>query len=247
MVFNNKILSPNLDDSDQPPASLLEENPDIAAVLAMPVELNLPSGGLFDEYADQLEMPVEEYVENKAAAEAEYGRIFSDRDEDELSSEELNSQISSMQDTEETSVSLLDEGITQEAWDETESSLSGLGALAGGAAILAGAGVAMAKMAPKEKEQQIEQTEHQDLKGWYYHVNGQTIGPVDEAMLKQLLLHGELDPNIYVWKQGMAAWATAVEANLLPQQPAPQISFCGKCGNQLKPGAKFCGKCGHKI
>ena len=44
---------------------------------------------------------------------------------------------------------------------------------------------------------------------WYYTKNGQKIGPITDADLKQLAISGNLSPSDQVWKEGMAGWTTA--------------------------------------
>jgi hypothetical protein len=41
---------------------------------------------------------------------------------------------------------------------------------------------------------------------WYYTVNNQPVGPVDEDKLKQLLASQSINANTLVWKEGMAEW-----------------------------------------
>ena len=41
---------------------------------------------------------------------------------------------------------------------------------------------------------------------WYYTVNNQPVGPVDEENLKQLLASQSINTNTLVWKEGMAEW-----------------------------------------
>ena len=44
-----------------------------------------------------------------------------------------------------------------------------------------------------------------------YHVsvNGQQSGPFNVTQLQQLVQQGQITPQTYVWKQGMAGWETA--------------------------------------
>lgn len=44
---------------------------------------------------------------------------------------------------------------------------------------------------------------------WYYLKNGQRLGPVSAADLKNLATAGELVPDDPVWKEGMAGWEPA--------------------------------------
>jgi hypothetical protein len=44
---------------------------------------------------------------------------------------------------------------------------------------------------------------------WHYSSNGQQLGPVNSAQLKQLAASGQLQASDMVWKDGMADWAPA--------------------------------------
>lgn len=46
-------------------------------------------------------------------------------------------------------------------------------------------------------------------KSWYYAINNERMGPVDEADLAPLLANGTIGPQTLVWCEGMADWATA--------------------------------------
>jgi hypothetical protein len=59
---------------------------------------------------------------------------------------------------------------------------------------------------------------------YFVSIGGQQAGPFSSAQLPQLVQNGNLTPQTYVWKQGMAQWDVA--ANLpelaplfMPQQP----------------------------
>ncbi len=61
---------------------------------------------------------------------------------------------------------------------------------------------------------------------YYIGINGQQYGPCDWNKLKQLVQQGQLTQQSYVWKNGMAQWATAgAVAELAPlfQGTAPQM------------------------
>lgn len=53
---------------------------------------------------------------------------------------------------------------------------------------------------------------------WHYLLNGQQLGPVDEATLQQLLTGGSLTAETLLWREGMAGWLPVREAasHLLP-------------------------------
>jgi len=40
-------------------------------------------------------------------------------------------------------------------------------------------------------------------------INGQASGPFDWAQLQELVVNGQLNKNVHVWKQGMANWELA--------------------------------------
>jgi hypothetical protein len=66
---------------------------------------------------------------------------------------------------------------------------------------------------------------------WYYSVNNQPVGPVDEDYLRNLVRSGTLSPDTYVWKEGLAEWVALGNSGVLSapnspaaawQQPYPQ-------------------------
>jgi hypothetical protein len=54
---------------------------------------------------------------------------------------------------------------------------------------------------------------------WYYARNDQQFGPVSAAELKQLADSGRLAPDDLLWREGMDAWATAVNLRGLFDEP----------------------------
>jgi hypothetical protein len=62
---------------------------------------------------------------------------------------------------------------------------------------------------------------------WYYTINNQQFGPVDEAKIKELAASGSINANTLVWAAGMAAWAPVSQTPLasllgnLPPAPPP--------------------------
>lgn len=44
---------------------------------------------------------------------------------------------------------------------------------------------------------------------WYYRQDDRTIGPIREEQLRELADGGELRPDTYVWREGMADWVPA--------------------------------------
>lgn len=62
---------------------------------------------------------------------------------------------------------------------------------------------------------------------WFYTVNGQQAGPVDDAQLRSMIQSGQVRPMDLVWREGMANWAEVhsvpefgglVTAASMPQQ-----------------------------
>ncbi len=49
---------------------------------------------------------------------------------------------------------------------------------------------------------------------WYYTVNNQPVGPIDEEKLKQLLANRTINANTLVWKEGMAEWKPLAQTEL---------------------------------
>lgn len=59
---------------------------------------------------------------------------------------------------------------------------------------------------------------------WYYNVNNQPVGPVDDATITSLVQTGRIAPTTLVWQEGMAAWqalGTTTLAAMVPVAPAP--------------------------
>jgi len=60
---------------------------------------------------------------------------------------------------------------------------------------------------------------------WYYAVNGQQAGPVEDAELQQLAVAGAVTASTLVWRAGMEAWAafgTLVAPALVATNPCVQ-------------------------
>lgn len=59
---------------------------------------------------------------------------------------------------------------------------------------------------------------------WMLAINGQQSGPFNVSQLQQLVANGTLNPNVHVWRQGMANWELAgsvAELAVLFAPPAP--------------------------
>jgi len=68
---------------------------------------------------------------------------------------------------------------------------------------------------------------------WYYAVNGQQAGPVEDAELQRMAAAGEVTPATLVWRAGMDAWATLGSL----QAPAGPTEKCAHCG-QAQPASR---------
>jgi uncharacterized RDD family membrane protein YckC len=70
---------------------------------------------------------------------------------------------------------------------------------------------------------------------WYYGVNGQRQGPVEDAALETLELSGTIEWSTPVWRQGMAAWKPFGEIF----QRASVL--CHECGRQVdeEPAVRY--------
>jgi len=61
---------------------------------------------------------------------------------------------------------------------------------------------------------------------WYFTSNGQQMGPVSGATLRDLAVQGQLKPTDLVWRDGMSAWTPAsATRGLFPSQPPPLESI----------------------
>jgi hypothetical protein len=62
---------------------------------------------------------------------------------------------------------------------------------------------------------------------WYYTVNNQPVGPIDEEKLRQLLTSHTINANTLVWKEGMAEWKPLAQtelSKLLSGMPVPPMA-----------------------
>ena len=59
---------------------------------------------------------------------------------------------------------------------------------------------------------------------WYYAINGQQMGPIDEAQLKELLANGSINEGTLVWKNGMSTWQPLSQVHLGAESTASQAS-----------------------
>ncbi|MBM3785199.1 MAG: RDD family protein [Acidobacteria bacterium] len=83
---------------------------------------------------------------------------------------------------------------------------------------------------------------------WYYVLNGQQAGPVDDSELQRLFADGTLNGEAPIWRAGMPQWAPLGSLFTLP--PPPGYGQCLQCGNRFPPeqtialaGGKVCAAC----
>lgn len=72
---------------------------------------------------------------------------------------------------------------------------------------------------------------------WYYAINGQQMGPVDEARIKELLANGTISESTLVWTNGMSTWQPLAQVNLdrgsAQLQPAVSVTPPGLIDPQV--------------
>src|ERR1700677_3209248 len=61
----------------------------------------------------------------------------------------------------------------------------------------------------------------EDAMQWYYTVQGQRQGPVDDAGLEDLVRQGVIRDDSYVWREGLAEWQLYSAVKPGPPAPAP--------------------------
>jgi uncharacterized RDD family membrane protein YckC len=87
---------------------------------------------------------------------------------------------------------------------------------------------------------------------WYYALNNQQLGPVDEQTLQGLVSAGTINGQTLVWREGMGEWvALSIAPNLPPDllaliTSAPAIAATGSHApiSNLPPGKVRCAECG---
>ncbi len=74
---------------------------------------------------------------------------------------------------------------------------------------------------------------------WYYEQNGNRIGPVDEATMRQLIANRVISIDTLVWTNGMANWTPLQQTQLAAGLPVPPPSPATAPGPQsFNPNAK---------
>ena len=56
---------------------------------------------------------------------------------------------------------------------------------------------------------------------WYYEQNGNRMGPVDEAMMRELVANRTISIDTLVWTNGMANWTPLQQTQLAAGLPVP--------------------------
>jgi uncharacterized RDD family membrane protein YckC len=70
---------------------------------------------------------------------------------------------------------------------------------------------------------------------WYYHLNGNTVGPVEAPQLQDLLHARTIGPDTLVWREGMAQWVPY------------QSSLAGATGPTASADSQPCVECGRRF
>lgn len=58
---------------------------------------------------------------------------------------------------------------------------------------------------------------------WFYAVNGEKTGPLDEAKMKELVSSGVINADTLVWTEGMPEWKKASESTLFSEGNIPPL------------------------
>ena len=65
---------------------------------------------------------------------------------------------------------------------------------------------------------------------WYYTLNNQQVGPVDEKEIKKLVDSGVINQATMLWTNGMAGWAPISQTPLASLMggvvPPPMVRIC---------------------
>jgi hypothetical protein len=64
---------------------------------------------------------------------------------------------------------------------------------------------------------------------WYYALNDEQLGPVDQATLDQLAQEGTITPQTLVWHSGLRDWQSLAVALRPPNAPASGGNLCSEC------------------
>ena len=99
---------------------------------------------------------------------------------------------------------------------------------------------------------------------WFYALEDESKGPVDEDELLRLVAQGVIIPSSLVWNKTMAEWAKFADTRLaaraaqgpppLPPVAKPAVEkvnsaagVCPSCGHASGPTDRFCPECGSPL
>jgi ribosomal protein L40E len=91
---------------------------------------------------------------------------------------------------------------------------------------------------------------------WFYLLNGERVGPVSTATLKELAAEGEIQATDMVWREGLPQWVSAGSIKGLINQPTPpppvptprpSVKACPYCHAEVPEAARKCRHCGEII
>jgi hypothetical protein len=77
---------------------------------------------------------------------------------------------------------------------------------------------------------------------WYYSINNERFGPVDQSSFDELVSRGEVKPETLIWREGMENWATYAAVHsatlssaqpVIPNSAAPAGPSCSRCGRSF--------------
>src|SRR5665213_2323233 len=57
------------------------------------------------------------------------------------------------------------------------------------------------------------------MPSWYYTVNGEQLGPVEESAIRKLAAGRGISPEDLVWRDGMPEWISAADAGFFGGGP----------------------------
>jgi uncharacterized RDD family membrane protein YckC len=72
---------------------------------------------------------------------------------------------------------------------------------------------------------------------WYYHLNGNTLGPVEPAQMQDLFRQRTIGPDTLVWKEGMAQWepyrTSEAGGTASTAVATAETQLCAECGRRF--------------
>lgn len=221
--MDEKYVKPLRDADD---ADFVAQEARIMKILAEPVDLLAGSSKLLDDFVEEMEQQGGEMAQPGSEVQAEnpYRTIFLTPDADEKPLTEILQEIEAVPEAE----SLADESPLDLPSSPDESDSVTVGAIAAGAAILAGAGAAIAAKLGSKKEGEAPRIL------WHYAVDGQQYDPLPKVELREKLRSGQLPAGGYVWREGLKDWIPVSEAGLLIE-PEPASQLAPRAAVQVSP------------